>query len=88
MAGIQTGPSAGTHDSLLQKTTLEKQKRIEFQRFRRICLLMRDKAHLVKQGFEQCLILARDLPVKYDLDASLSIDLHNQTDSNSRYVPS
>jgi len=48
------------------KYPLYTKKAVEFERFRRICLLLKDKVHLTPEGFDQCVTLARQLRVKFE----------------------
>jgi hypothetical protein len=56
-----------------EKHKLKTKRGIEFQRFRRLCLMLQNKVHVSsKEGFEECLQLARNLRVK--LNTSVEID--------------
>lgn len=51
---------------------LKTKKCIEFQRFRHLCLLLKDKKHVTSQeGYDECVKLARALRVKYEKEAQL-----------------
>lgn len=51
-----------------EKHSLKTKKKVEFLRFRQLCNLLQKKAHLTKEGFEQCLQLAKQIP--YDNEKS------------------
>lgn len=56
-----------------EKHKLKTKRGIEFQRFRRLCLMLDQKVHLSsKEGFEECLQLARNLRIK--LSPNIEID--------------
>jgi hypothetical protein len=56
-----------------EKHKLKTKRSIEFQRFRRLCLKLKEKNHVSsKEGFEECLQLARNLRVQ--LNTSVEID--------------
>ena len=56
-----------------EKHKLKTKRGIEFQRFRRLCFMLQKKVHVSsKEGFEECLELARNLRVK--LNTSVEID--------------
>lgn len=51
---------------------LKTKRGIEFQRFRRLCLMLQNKVHVSsKEGFEECLQLARNLRVKLSTDVEI-----------------
>jgi len=54
-----------------EKHNLKTKKGIEFQRFRRICLHMKNKVHQTPEGFEMCVKLARELRVITPLDVEV-----------------
>lgn len=47
-----------------EKHNLKVEKSIEFQRFRHICMLMKEKVHRTPEGLEKCILLAREWRVK------------------------
>jgi hypothetical protein len=56
-----------------EKHKLKTKRGIEFQRFRRLCLILQNKVHVSsKEGFEECLKLARHLRVEWS--TSVEID--------------
>lgn len=59
-----------------EKHRLKTQKGIAFRRFRRICLLMREKVHRTPEGLAKCVNLARNLrvPPQTQAGASMALD--------------
>lgn len=49
-----------------EKHSLKTKKKVEFLRFRQLCNLQQQKVHLTKEGFEQCLQLAKQIPFEYE----------------------
>lgn len=64
-----------------EKHSLKTKKGIEFQRFRRICLLMQAKVHRTPEGFKQCVELARNLHVTPENRTNKAAILDNHPDS-------
>ena len=46
--------------------SLKTKKHVEFLRFRQLCLLLNQKAHLKEEGFHHCLCLVKNLPYVED----------------------
>lgn len=64
-----------------EKHALKTQKGIEFRRFRRICLLMRDKVHHNPEGLQKCVVLARNLRVTRETQAEVPVVLDDEPET-------
>lgn len=49
-----------------EKHSLKTKKKVEFLRFRQLCYLQQKKIHLTEKGFQQCLLLAKQIPFNYE----------------------
>lgn len=47
---------------------LKTKKTIEFKRFRKLCLLLKEKTHLTPKGFEKCIGLAKTIPFDHTIE--------------------
>jgi hypothetical protein len=45
-----------------EKHPLQRKKKIEFERFREPCYLLKQKVHLKEEGFQKCFMLANQIP--------------------------